>query len=255
MKIRRVDDKRMVIHTKARAKVHIKCRQGMKIKQAGSYAVQGISDVNSKKTDNKTVSYRISDNKKLLQGKKPAVLAEVPEKNVQHITGGIQSRQAAVLAVPHGTQDKTDYKKDVRKCINRENEMYARHQKNRTGKGCIKKTAVLKIAKKTASYTVLNQIEGGDELKDSCTVTAVMAVPAMDAAKAGKHLCQLKAAKIKEQKIRKVQAISRIKQRETADYTKMAGSDTVKQSVAVVKSGNTITDDAESVKQTGRKKL
>ena len=76
-----------------------------------------------------------------------------------------------------------------------------------------------------------------------------MAVPAMDAAKAGKHLCQLKAAKIKEQKIRKVQAISRIKQRETADYTKMAGSDTVKQSVAVVKSGNTITDDAESVKQ------
>ena len=151
MKIRRVDDKRMVIHTKARAKVHIKCRQGMKIKQAGSYAVQGISDVNSKKTDNKTVSYRISDNKKLLQGKKPAVLAEVPEKNVQHITGGIQSRQAAVLAVPHGTQDKTDYKKDVRKCINRENEMYARHQKNRTGKGCIKKTAVLKIAKKTAS--------------------------------------------------------------------------------------------------------
>lgn len=249
LKIRRVDDKRMVIHTKARAKVHIKCRQGMKIKRAGSYAVQGISDVNSKKTDNKTASYRISDNKKLLQGKKPAVLAEVPEKNVQHITGGIQSRQAAVLAVPHDTQDKTDYKKDVRKCINRENEMYARHQKNRTGKGCIKKTAVLKIAKKTASYTVLNQIEGGDELKDSCTVTAVMAVPAMDAAKAGKHLCQLKAAKIKEQKIRKVQAISRIKQRETADYTKMAGSDTVKQSVAVVKSGNTITDDAESVKQ------
>ena len=46
-----------------------------------------------------------------------------------------------------------------------------------------------------------------------------------------------------------MQAISRIKQRETADYTKMAGSDTVKQSVAVVKSGNTITDDAESVKQ------
>ena len=74
IEIRRVDDKRMVIHTKARAKVHIKCRQGMKIKRAGSYAVQGISDVNSKKTDNKTVSYRISDNKKLLQGKKPAVL-------------------------------------------------------------------------------------------------------------------------------------------------------------------------------------
>ena len=83
-----------------------------------------------------------------------------------------------------------------------------------TGKGSIKKTAVLKMAGKAASHTALNQLEGGDGLKDSCTAAAVMAVPAMDAAKAGKYLCRLKAAKIKEQKIRKVQAISRIKQRE-----------------------------------------
>ena len=67
---------------------------------------------------------------------------------LQHITGGIQSRQAAVLAVPHGTQDKTDYKKDVRKCINRENEMYARHQKKQDRKRLYQKTAVLKIAKR-----------------------------------------------------------------------------------------------------------
>lgn len=249
LKIRRVDDKRMVIHTKARAKVHIKCRQGMKIKRAGSYAVQGISAADSKKTDNKMISYRIPDNKKLLQGKKRAVLAETPEKNVQYITGSIQNRQAAVPAASHGTQDKTDYRKDVRECINRENEIYARHKKNMTGKGSIKKTAVLKMAGKAASHTALNQLEGGDELKDSCTAAAVMAVPAMDAAKAGKYLCRLKAAKIKEQKIRKVQAISRIKQRETADYVKMAGRDTEKQSAAVVKPGNLVTDDAEAGKQ------
>jgi len=239
----------MVIHTKARAKVHIKCRQGMKIKRAVSYAVQGISAADSKKTDNKMISYKMPDNKKLLQGKKLAVLAETPEKNIQYITGGIQNRQAAVLAVSHGTQDKTDYRKDVRECINRENEIYARHKKNMTGKGRIKKTAVLRMAGKAASHTALNQMEGGDEFKDSCTATAVMAVPAMDAAKAGKHLCQLKAAKIKEQKIRKVQSISRIKQRETADYTKMSGRDTLKQSAAVVKSDNPVTDDAKAGKQ------
>lgn len=249
LKIRRVDDKRMVIHTKARAKVHIKCRQGMKIKRAGSYTMQGISVADSKKTDNKTISYRMPDNKKLLQGKKLAILAETPEKNVQYITCGIQNRQAAVLAASHGTQDKTDYRKDIRECINRENEIYARHKKNMTGKGRIKKTAVLKMAGKAASYTALNQLKGGDELKDSCTAAAVMAVPAMDAAKAGKYLCQLKAAKIKEQKIRKVRAINRIKQRETADYVKMAGRDTEKQSAAVVKSGNSVTDDAEAGKQ------
>lgn len=129
LKIRRVDDKRMVIHTKARAKVHIKCRQGMKIKRAGSYTMQGISVADSKKTDNKTISYRMPDNKKLLQGKKLAVLAETPEKNVQYITCGTQNRQAAVLAASHGTQDKTDYRKDIRECINRENEIYARHKK------------------------------------------------------------------------------------------------------------------------------
>ena len=249
LKIRRVDDKRMVIHTKARAKVHIKCRQGMKIKRAGSYAVQGISAADNKKTDNKMISYRIPDNKKLLQGKKRAVLAETPEKSVQYITEGIQNRQAAVPAASHGTQDKTDYRKDVRECINRENEIYARHKKNMTGKGSIKKTTVLKMAGKAASYTVLNQLEGGGELKDSCTAAAVMAVPAMDAAKAGKYLCRLKAAKIKEQKIRKVQAISRIKQREPADYVKMAGRDTEKQSAAVVKPGSLVTDDAEAGKQ------
>ncbi len=249
LKIRRVDDKRMVIHTKARAKVHIKCSQGMKIKRAGSYAVQGISAVNSKKTDNKMISYRISDNKKLLRGKKQPVLEEAPEKNVQHITGGIQSRRAAVPAAPHGTQDKTDYKKDVRECINRENEIYTRHKKNMTGKGRIKKTAVLRMAGKAVSHTALNQLEGGDELKDSCTAAAVMAVPAMDAAKAGKYLCRWKAIKIKEQKIRKVQAISRIKQRGTADYTKMAGRDAVKQSVAAVKPDSLVIDDAEAGKQ------
>lgn len=221
----------------------------MKIKRAGSYAVQGISAADSKKTDNKMISYRIPDNKKLLQGKKRAVLAETPEKNVQYITGSIQNRQTAVLAASHGTQDKTDYRKDIRECINRENEIYARHKKNMTGKGSIKKTAVLKMAGKAASHTALNQLEGGDGLKDSCTAAAVMAVPAMDAAKAGKYLCRLKAAKIKEQKIRKVQAISRIKQRETADYVKMAGRDTEKQSAAVVKPGNLVTDDAEAEKQ------
>lgn len=220
----------------------------MKIKRAGSYAVQGISAADSKKTDNKMISYRMPDNKKLLQGKKRAVLAETPEKNIQYITGGIQNRQAAVLAVSHGTQDKTDYKKDVRECINRENEIYARHKKNMTGKG-IKKTAVLRMAGKAASHTALNQLEGGDELKDSCTAVAVMAVSAMNAAKAGKYLCQLKAVKIKDQKIRKVQTINRIKQRETEDYMKMAGRDTLNQSAAVVKFGNPVTDDAEAEKQ------
>ena len=68
LKIRRVDDKRMVIHTKARAKVHIKCRQGMKIKRAGSYAVQGISAADSKKTDNKMISYRMKRTTKKMSG-------------------------------------------------------------------------------------------------------------------------------------------------------------------------------------------
>ena len=252
MEIRRVDGKRMVIHTKARAKVHIKCSQGMKIKRAGSYAVQGTSAATGRKikTDNKSISYKVADKKNLLHGKKQAVLAEVPEKNARYIKGsGIQNGQATVLAVSHGTQDKTGYRKDVREDINWENEIYARYKKNKAGKGSIKKSTVIKMAGKAVPHTVLNQLEGGEELKDSYMAAATMAVPAMVAAKAGKHLCQLKTAKIKEQKTRKVQTGSNVKKREAVDYIKAAERDTVKQSVEVVKPDVPVTDDAETEKQ------
>lgn len=144
-------------------------------------------------TAGKGVSYRVADKNHLLKGKRLAVLAKAPEKNSRCVTGrGIQKGQTAGQADPDGTQAQADYGEEARDSINKENAVYARCQKikARKGKGIIKKSAVLKMAGAVASQAALEQMEGGKETRDSVMAAAALAAPALDAAKAGKRLCQ-----------------------------------------------------------------
>ncbi len=55
MKIKKVDDKPMVIHTKEKAKIHAHESKGAKIKGSNIYTVEG---------DTKTIGAKVSDDKK-----------------------------------------------------------------------------------------------------------------------------------------------------------------------------------------------
>ena len=61
MKIRKVDDKPMVIHTKEKAKIHAHEPKGAKIKGSNIYTVErGSKTISAKVSDDKKKSYRKS---------------------------------------------------------------------------------------------------------------------------------------------------------------------------------------------------
>lgn len=61
MKIRKVDDKPMVIHTKEKAKIHAHEPKGAKIKGSNIYTVEkGPKTIGAKVSDDKKKSYRKS---------------------------------------------------------------------------------------------------------------------------------------------------------------------------------------------------
>lgn len=62
MKIRKVDDKPMVIHTKEKAKIHAHEPKGAKIKGSNIYTVErGPKTAGAKVSDDKKKSYRKSE--------------------------------------------------------------------------------------------------------------------------------------------------------------------------------------------------
>ena len=61
MKIKKVDDKPMVIHTKEKAKIHAHEPKGAKIKGSNIYTVErGPKTIGAKGSDDKKKSYRKS---------------------------------------------------------------------------------------------------------------------------------------------------------------------------------------------------
>ena len=61
MKIRKVDDKPMIIHTKEKAKIHAHEPKGAKIKGSNIYTVErGPKTIGAKVSDDKKKSYRKS---------------------------------------------------------------------------------------------------------------------------------------------------------------------------------------------------
>lgn len=222
----------MAIHTKAKAKIRIKNNSGIRKKMEKAYTIQGNVTGRKTGTGNKIETDKVTDKKNLLQDKK---LTGMAGKNRQMVTGkGIKAGQTMKGATIEKLWKKTDSWEETRNSTSREREKYARYQttKAKKWKGSIKKPAVLKIAGATVSQTAMEQMEGGEETRDSCMAAAVLSIPAVNAAKAGKRLFQTETVKAREQRIRQVQAGSRVKKRETTDYVKTAEGKTAKTFVA-----------------------
>ena len=315
MKIKKVDDKPMVIHTKEKPKLKIKGAPETKIKgrnvltvRHGPKTVQtvtaksaetdrkiklkkGIAHVADKRktgqtrTPDESIGYRGRNNtvpdrrgNRTAQGRNADVKAQgrqesrtIPDGSVygnirnqnqnatvqgrresavvqgRNETVMVQGRREAVAAQGRSAANNTHggrgKEQEVRQSVNRENRMYAQYRKSKAEKeAAVKKKAPVPAAVvSVAAGTALDEMEGGNEIHDAYMAAYTLAKPATNAVDAGRNLYRSQVAKAKQDKLRKKQSRSRIKEK------------AVKES-AVKKARKTAQTAAkETAKETGKK--
>lgn len=315
MKIKKVDDKPMVIHTKEKPKLKIKGAPETKIKgrnvltvRHGPKTVQtvtaksaetdrkiklkkGIAHVADKRktgqtrTPDESIGYMGRNNtvqdrrgNRTAQGRNADVKAQgrqesrtIPDGSVygnirnqnqnatvqgrresaavqgRNETVMVQGRREAVAAQGRSAANNTHggrgKEQEVRQSVNRENRMYAQYRKSKAEKeAAVKKKAPVPAAVvSVAAGTALDEMEGGSEIHDAYMAAYTLAKPATNAVDAGRNLYRSQVAKAKQDKLRKKQSRSRIKEK------------AVKES-AVKKARKTAQTAAkETAKETGKK--
>lgn len=222
MNIKKVDDKPMVIHTKEKPKVHVKRTPETKIKGRNVLTVQygpkiaGSVEEKSVAADGKIKlkksSVHVTDKRKTVQTKTAADGMEYRGRVAQDRYEGKNAQDRSADRTTHGGQGK---EQEVRQSVNKENRMYAQYRTAKAEKeAAIKKKPVLPpgIAS-VASRTALDEMEGGSEVHDAYMAAYTLAKPATNAVDAGRNLYRSQAAKAKQDKLRKKQSRSRIKEK------------------------------------------
>lgn len=315
MKIKKVDDKPMVIHTKEKPKLKIKGAPETKIKgrnvltvRHGPKTVQtvtaksaepdgkiklkkGIAHVADKRktgqtrTPDESIGYMGRNNtvqdrrgNRTAQGRNADVKVQgrqesrtIPDGSVygnirnqnqnatvqgrresaavqgRNETVMVQGRREAVAAQGRSAANNTHggrgKEQEMRQSVNRENRMYAQYRKSKAEKeAAVKKKAPVPAAVvSVAAGTALDEMEGGNEIHDAYMAAYTLAKPATNAVDAGRNLYRSQVAKAKQDKLRKKQSRSRIKEK------------AVKES-AVKKARKTAQTAAkETAKETGKK--
>ena len=270
MNIKKVDDKPMVIHTKEKPKLKVKGAPETKIKgrnvltvqhgpkAAGTVAEKSVADGKIKL---KKSSVHVTDKRKTVQTKTAADGMEYRGRNggrtaqdrkgsgtTQGRSGGnAQGRNEGKTAHDRTaditTQVRQGKEQEVRQSVNKENRMYAQYRKTKAEKeAAVKKkppvsAAVVSVAAKTA----LDEMDGGNEVHEAYMAAYTLAKPATNAACAGRNLYRSKAAKAKQDKLRKKQSRSRIKEK------------AVKESAVKTARKTAQTAAKETAKETGKK--
>lgn len=193
-----MDDKPMVIHTKEKAKLHVKREPEAKIKGRNILVVEKGPKIagadKGNKADGKKAAMKVKSNAK-----------EEVRKAVQKENAMYAGRQ----------KSKQDSKKDVSK-----------------------KNGTAKSAASVGAMAALDQMDGGNEVYESYMVARTLSAPAESAADAGRRLYRSQAARAKAKKIKKVQAGKKIGKKtakDTAKYTaKKAAKETAKETAKTV---------------------
>lgn len=235
MNIKKVDDKPMVIHTKEKPKLKVKGAPETKIKGrnvltvqhgpkvAGTVAEKSVADGKIKL---KKSSVHVTDKRKTVQTKTAADGMEYRGRTAQDRKGrgttqGRSGGNAQDRTADRTTQGRQGKEQEVRQSVNKENRMYAKQ----TGFASYRKTKAEKeaaVKKKppasaavvsVAARTTLDEMEGGNEGHEAYMAAYTLAKPATNAVDAGRNLYRSKAAKSKQDKLRKKQSKSRIKEK------------------------------------------
>ena len=251
----------MVIHTKETPKVHVKGAPETKIKGrniltvqhgpkiAGNVAEKSVAADGKIKL--KKSSVHVTDKRKTVRTK----TADGMEYRGRNGGGNAQDRkvngttQGRSVATEQGrnadrnTQGRQGKEQEVRQSVNKENRMYTQYRIAKAEKeAAIKKKPDLPSGiASVAARTALDEKEGGREVHDAYMTAYTLAKPATNAVDAGRNLYRSKAAKAKQDKLRKKQSRSRIKEK------------AVKESAVKTARKTAQTAAKETAKETGKK--
>lgn len=252
MNIKKADDKPMVIHTKEKPKVHVKGAPETKIKGrnvltvqhgpkiAGTVAEKSVAGDGKIKL--KKSSVHVTDKRKTGQAKTAADGMEYMGRN-STMQDRKESGNAKGRNADRNTQGRQGKEQEVRQSVDKENRMYAQYRIAKAEKGAAvkKKPALPSGVVSVAAKTALDEMEGGSEVYDAYIAADMLAKPATNAADAGRNLYRSKAAKAKEQKIKKKQAGSRIREKAVRESAVKAARKTAQKAAK------------ETAKETGKK--
>ena len=252
MNIKKVDDKPMVIHTKEKPKVHVKGAPETKIKGrnvltvqhgpkiAGTVAEKSVAGDGKIKL--KKSSVHVTDKRKTGQAKTAAEGMEYKGRN-STMQDRKESGNAKGRNADRNTQGRQGKEQEVRQSVDKENRMYAQYRIAKAEKGAAvkKKPALPSGVVSVAAQTALDEMEGGSEVYDAYMTADTLAKPATNAVDAGRNLYRSKAAKAKEQRIKKKQAGSRIREKAVRESAVKAARKTAQKAAK------------ETAKETGKK--
>ena len=141
------------------------------------------------------------------------------------------------------TQGRQAKEQEVRQSVNKENRMYAQYRIAKAEKEAAikKKSALPSGIASVAARTALDEMEGGNEVHDAYMTAYTLAKPVTNAVDAGRNLYRSQAAKAKQDKLKKKQSRSRIKEK------------AVKESAVKTARKTAQTAAKETAKETGKK--
>ena len=270
----------MVIHTKEKPKVHVKRAPEAKIKGrniltvqhgpkiAGSVAEKSVAADGKIKL--KRSSVHVTNKRKTVQAKTAADGMEYRGRNgggtVQDRKGNgtTQGRSGSTEqgrssgAATHGryegktaqgryadrnTQGRQGKEQEVRQSVNKENRMYNQYRIAKAEKEAAvkKKSALPSGIASVAAGTALDEMEGGREVHDAYMTAYTLAKPATNAVDAGRNLYRSQVAKAKQDKLKKKQSGSRIREK------------TIKESAVKTARKTAQAAAKETAKETGKK--
>ena len=197
MNIKKMDDKPMVIHTKEKAKLHIKQEPEAKIKGRNILVVERSPKIARANTEG------VADSKKVARKGNP--------DQINHKEGSV-------------------VKEEVRKSVQKENGVYTQYNKSKQdrGKKISKKNGTVGSVTSVGAKATLDQMEGGNEVYESYMVAKNLPRPVESATDAGRRLYRLQSAKAQAKRIKKVQAGRKIGKKAAKDSAAKATKETTK---------------------------
>lgn len=218
MEIRKKEDKPMVIHTKEKTRLHMKSAPEAKIKGRNVLTVQrgpkttGTGEGVVPVEKDKKAALKI----KSASGKKAVIKAKGGERPSLEDVKGKEKKETGSKEA--GSKRSTSGRKDTGKTSKaaaetRKTGMYTQYKavKQEQGKGNEKKSRLSGSAAAVGTSVAMEQIEGGNELRDACMVMGSLARPATFATDAGRNLFrkqqEIRAA---ERRIKKVNSAKKV---------------------------------------------
>ena len=236
MNIKKVDDKPMAIHTKEKPKVHVKGAPETKIKGRNILTVQHVPKIAGSAAE-KSVA---EDGK--IKLKRNSIHATDKRKTVQ-IKAAAEGMEYSGRNGSGNAQGGQGKEQEVRQSVNKENRMYSQYRIAKAEKEAAikKKPALPSGIASVAARTALDEMDGGNEVHDAYMAAYTLAKPATNAVDAGRNLYRSQAAKAKQDKLRKKQSRSRIKEKAVKESAVKAARKTAQ------------TAAKEAAKETGKK--